>query len=329
MRLLQVCNVGRIAGGTAACAWTITRALPDVEHHVHFISQPCPETERAFSGCRVTARRPIDPDQLAQAEADVVILHNLSPRDWPAASLPTIQYVHSAGARASADVTAYCSRWLAGQCGGGDEARVLYQAVPKPVPTPMAEHRPLREHLVVGRLCTPSPRKWPPETIGFHERLAGRFPRVQWEFVGCPGPIQEDLLQACRGRAEFIDAGWSARGRLWNWDALLYHHPHLTESFGRTCAESMRAGCVPVVDRRGGFVEQVTPETGFLCGSEAGFVQAIAALQAAGLRRRMSRSAVAHADRAFSLQRFRSDLLRLLRSVASSGSAVRAVKELR
>jgi glycosyltransferase involved in cell wall biosynthesis len=182
---------------------------------------------------------------------------------------------------------------------------------------PMAQHRNLREHLVVGRLCTPSPRKWPSQTIVFYERLAGRFPRIQWEFVGCPEPMKSDLLQACRGRAEFVEAGWSARSRLWNWDALLFHHPHLTESFGRTCAESMRAGCVPIVNRRGGFVEQVTPETGFLCSSEAEFALALAQLHNAGFRRRMARSAMAHADRAFSLQRFRSDLLSLLRTVAS------------
>ena len=295
----------------------MTRALPDVEHHVHFLSPPCPETEVAFSSSRITAQRPIDPDQIARAEADVVILHNVSPRGWPGVSVPTIQYVHSAGARATADTTVYCSLWLAGQCGRVDDATVLYQAVPKPAPTSMGPHRTLRKHLVVGRLCTPSTRKWPMETVGFYERLAGQFPCVEWEFVGCPEPMRSELMQACRGRAEFIDAGWSARSRLWHLDALLYHHPHLAESFGRTCAESMRSGCVPIVDRRGGFVEQVTPETGFLCDNEADFVRALAQLHNAGLRRRMSRSSMTHADGAFSLQRFRSDLLRLLRTLAS------------
>jgi hypothetical protein len=319
MRMLQVCNVGRIAGGTAACAWTITRAVPDVEHHVHFLSTPCVETRRVFAHCRVTTGA-LGPGQLTDIELDVAILHNVSPADWPAVHVPTIQYVHSAGIRAGADATVYCSRWLARQCGRGDAATVLYQAVPRPLAPQRGDHRTLRQHLVVGRLCTPAPRKWPPESVAFYERLAHSFRNVQWEFVGSPDSMKSELLQACRGRADFLEAGWSARGRLWHWDALLYHHPHLTESFGRTCAESMRAGCVPIVDRRGGFLEQVTPETGFLCDCEAGFAQAVAELEDSGVRRRMSRSAIAHADCAFSLQRFRSDLLQLLRTLASAAA---------
>jgi hypothetical protein len=316
MRMLQVCNVGRIAGGTAACAWTITRALPDVEHHIQFLSPPCDQTRRAFAGCGILASQQIDPQQLATADPDVVLLHNTGPHTWPGGPIPSIQYVHSAGRKGSADVTVYCSRWLAKQCGTGEGAVVLYQAVPKPPTSGLGESRRLRDHLLVGRLCTPSPRKWPPETVGFYERLALRFPAVRWEFVGCPEPMKPNLLKACRERAEFVDASWSARSRLWNWDAQLYHHPHLTESFGRTCAESMRAGCVPIVDRRGGFAEQATCETGFLCGSEDEFAEALDRLHDRSRRRAMSLAAMQHADKEFSLQRFRSDLLRLLRGVA-------------
>ena len=53
MRLLQVCNVGRIVGGTAACAWSITRAFPDLEHHVAFLSSITDETQRGFAGTHV------------------------------------------------------------------------------------------------------------------------------------------------------------------------------------------------------------------------------------------------------------------------------------
>lgn len=316
LRLLQVCNVGRIAGGTAACAWTVTRAVPEAEHHVHFLSAPCPETRRAFSTCGVTTGRQFGSHQLAGLSPDVILLHNIGPGGSPL-SVPSIQYVHSSGRRAPADATVYCSGWLAKQCGCSADGDVLYQAVPKPPRTDIGDSRTLREHLVVGRLCTPSARKWPPETVEFYARLAAQFPTVWWEYVGCPQAMQPELLQACRGRGRFVDASWSARSRLWRWDALLYHHPHLTESFGRTCAESMRAGCVPIVDGRGGFMEQVTPETGFLCEGEAGFAQALSELQDPGSRRRMSRAAMSHADRVFSLQRFRSDLLNLLRRLAS------------
>lgn len=48
LRILQVCNVGQITGGTAACAWTITRALPWAQHTVAFLSPVSGDTREAF-----------------------------------------------------------------------------------------------------------------------------------------------------------------------------------------------------------------------------------------------------------------------------------------
>jgi glycosyltransferase involved in cell wall biosynthesis len=225
---------------------------------------------------------------------------------------PTLQYVHSRGTRAKADITVYCSAWLAAECGRGSDGRVLYQPVPKP-PAPLhADRRSLRQNLRVGRLCTPTARKWPEEIVEFYRRLAQCCPEVDWEFVGCPPEMQGRLSDACSGRGTFIPASRHARSRMWTWDALLYHHPHLTESFGRTAAESMRAGCIPIVDGRGGFVEQVAEGTGFLCADNDDFCEALQSLSDPSVRLRMSRAAMAHADETFSLQRFRCDLLRLL-----------------
>jgi glycosyltransferase involved in cell wall biosynthesis len=316
MHLLQVCNVGHICGGTAACAWTLTRALPHVAHTVAFLSNPTESTRHAFAHCRVETWPRVTEDHLAPLRPDVLLLHNISAdRVQPIRSTVTIQYLHSVIRPAAADVTVACSDWLREQYPPGTVASVLHQAVPQPPPprNPGGDTRALRTRLVVGRLCTPIQRKWPAELVPFYARLAPRHPTVDWEFVGCPEPLQPRLQDACQGRGVFHPAGWTARSHLWRWDALLYHHPTLTESFGRTAAESLRAGCIPVTDARGGFREQVKPDTGFLCNDADTFDRALAALHDPAHRRAMSRAA--QADDRFSLRRFGSDLLQLLRSI--------------
>lgn len=315
MRMLQVCNVGRIVGGTAACAWTVTRALPDVEHCVVFLSEPCGETRRAFASRRVEVWRTVDEERVRKLAPDVVLLHNTSAgRVRGVLQQPTIQYVHSRGSRLTADRTVYCSRWLAGACGEGSGA-VLLQGVPRPLRAAGGATRELRERLVVGRICTPTAQKWPGQVVEFYTDLAARFSDVDWEFIGCPPVLQVALQHACRGRATFAAASWGARSRLWTWDAMLYHHPEVTESFGRTVAECMRAGCIPVVDDRGGFREQVPAGCGYLCREERDFGAALTELLDPTNRRRGARAAMAHADDEFSVERFRSRLLRVLRTL--------------
>jgi glycosyltransferase involved in cell wall biosynthesis len=164
---------------------------------------------------------------------------------------------------------------------------------------------------VIGRLCTPTRAKWP-DDVSFYAALASRFPNVRWEFVGCPAHLQPELQSACGGRAAFFPAGWQMRSRLWHWDALLYHNAAITESFGRTVAEAMRAGCIPIVDDRGGFREQIIPSCGFLCHDDDEFAAATAMIQSTGTRQRMSRACRAHADERFSLRRFGMQLLERL-----------------
>lgn len=83
----------------------------------------------------------------------------------------------------------------------------------------------------------------------------------------------------------------------------------IPESFGRTVAEAMRTGCVPIVDANGGFVEQVPPNTGFLSDKPMEFAAAIKRIQSVREREDISRNARIHADAAFSLAAFRVRLL--------------------
>src|SRR5687767_5084087 len=132
MRLLQVCNVGRIVGGTAACAWSITRALPEIEHHIAFLSPITEETRLAFAGTTLHRCEYVTNAFVRDLQCDSVILHNTSPsRVERITAAWALQYVHSKGTRAQADCTRYCSRWLAAQCLGAraTDDDVFYQGV--------------------------------------------------------------------------------------------------------------------------------------------------------------------------------------------------------
>jgi hypothetical protein len=319
LHVLQVCNVGRIVGGTAACAWTATRALSACRHTVAFLGLIADDTRRAFTDdCRLLNWNRVTAPAVDGIAPDVVLLHNTSSsrcdKHLPAVSL---MYRHSQSTPVAADLTLYCSGWLAKRS-GGEPGQVCLQAVPKPIrPAVGCDSRPLRDQLVIGRICTPQPNKWPNEVAEFYSLLAGRFPQIRWEFIGCPAELQTRLLSACHRRATFWPAAWEARSRLWHWDALLYHNPRVTESFGRTVAEAMRAGCIPVVDDRGGFREQIEEGCGFLCRSPSDFSAAIAALQSVGKRWKMSRDCETHADERFSLARFGQELLKRFREAAA------------
>ncbi len=303
MHLLQVCNVGQIVGGTAACAWSVTRALPQLTHTVAFLSRSDAVTRQVFEPHPVLHWPHCTSDRIQQVNPDLVLLHNVSAGQaslWDGAW--AIQYVHSAGRRLPADRTVYCSRWLAEQCRAQDSS-VLWQGVPLPV-RPFTPRPRIEGRLRIGRICTPTARKWPDSLPAFYSQLAALHPHVDWEFVGCPTVMQPLLQTACSGRATFHPANWQARSHVWHWDALLYHHPTLTESFGRTVAEAARAGCLPIIDDRGGFTEQLEVLGGRGCRTWPEFAEAIADLSDPECRQRLTESIRQTANEHFSLASF-------------------------
>ena len=316
MHWLQVCNVGNIVGGTAACAWSVTRALPECEHTVWFRTPPTRETRRLFGKCRVLQGPQLPERELQRLQPEVLLLHNTprqgvswqhQPAGWSGLS---IQFHHS-GVRGKvvAEREVACSEYLRDQLGG--RCGVLYQGVSQPEPPTEPETRGLRDGLVIGRICTPSARKWPETLQADYARWAEAFPRVEWEFVGCPQGLQAGLKEAVRGRARFWPAGWEARRLMWTWHALLYSQPGCPETFGRVAAEAMRCGCVPLVDAAGGFLEQVRGEAGFCCSSWKDFADAINTLHRPGGWCHATRRCRVRGEE-FSLLRFRRQLLNLL-----------------
>lgn len=322
MHLLQVCNVGNICGGTAACAWSIVRALPTCRHTVVFLSRPTADTIAAFQPATVERWPQVTRERVVPHNPDVVLLHNTpATRCEPLTVVPlTIQYLHSRITPAVADVTLACSGWLRSQFSADAVDGVLYQPVHSEPAGQAIDTRGLRDRLVVGRLCTPTSRKWPRDLLPFYAELAGRHPHVDWEFVGCPESLVEPLRQACGGRVRFHPAEPTARRHLLRWDALLYHHPTLTETFGRTVAEAMLSGCIPIVDARGGFCEQIMPATGCLCLRRGDFDAALSQLADRSARRTLSAAAREAATVRFSGAAFSVRFRRLLTAALASWS---------
>ncbi len=303
-------------GGTAACAWSVTRALPEMEHVVVFRSAPTKATEAAFEDCEIRYQR-----QLTLSDAlsvDVILLHNIPGHgvSWDnfadLSSVPVVQYVHSnARGHAAAHRVVCCSEYLRDLI-GQPECTVLHQGVPR---APNARGTRTAEPFRIGRICTPTARKWPESLLSFYQTLTERHGGVHWEFVGCPDRLRDRLEAACGGRVQFHSAGVEARSRLHEWHAMLYHHPDLPETFGRTVAEAMRCDCVPIVDAAGGFREQVDGSDGFLCRTADDFSRAIEVLTTGVVWRDRSERCRAHADGQFSLRAFRRRLLTLLESL--------------
>jgi hypothetical protein len=180
-----------------------------------------------------------------------------------------------------------------------------------------------REPLVVGRLCNPRAENWPPEICDFYRGLAAGHPGVRWEFVGCPEALQAPLAAVCGGcggcggGATFHAASQAARSLLWRWDAMLYESAAVTHAYGRVVCEAQQAGCVPVVDARGGFIEQIEDRrTGFLCAAPEEFAAALAALAPLPARRAIAAAARLAGSARGSGERWRETFLAVLGELA-------------
>ena len=324
MRLLQVNNVGTLLGGTGACGYSIRQALPDWQHTVVFLSKVDDFTRQQF-GCDVRSESRITPQLIDEVKPDVVLFHNTAANRMPShipGEVLTVYYQHSAAlacreARRKCDLFLTVSQHLA-KLAGIDSDLVLYQ----PVPCPPNSTGTTRNTAAFGRICTPNGGKWEGQNE-FYASLSsavdalslvrGPLPKLQADFVGAP----DAFLPSARDMGRFIPASWEARSLLREWSAMLYHHPTITETYGRTVCEAQRAGCIPIVDARGGFVEQVEHgKTGFLCSSVNDFADALYRVMSGKHeinRQRMAESAAARG----SLSVWRRNFLRWVEAAAS------------
>lgn len=332
VKLLQVTNLAQIVGGTLACAWTITRALPDWEHHVVAVNsgdgEPPPETTAAFGQIPVERRTHLKPDVLQRIAPDVILFHNTSEHRMPN-WLPDcllLYYQHSGvknciGARNRCHYWWACSQHLANvlNC----KADVLLQ--PCPVPPVITDHKRTTfpdETRRIGRLCTPHPNKWrDDDLLPLYRRLSQQHEAVEWHFVGCPVQTRERLAAACSGRAVFHEAGWQQRSLLRSWNAMLYSSAS-HESYGRVVCEAQRAGCIPIVSRHSGFVEQIhNGGDGYLCQTADDFSHAVQFVLKQEIAADVSVAAVAGGNARGSLELWRKRFLGYCRAIVDEIAA--------
>ncbi len=302
MRLLQALR-GLAIAGCGATARSIIQALPDWHHTIvsSTDSESVLRTAHPFSGQEARVAPIIDARVFRSVRPDAVILHNILQSECPGIGtlrdVPTMYYYHAsysgiqplAEQRELMDAcsSVMCvSRFLADQIGLPAD-RVLYQ----PVTVPIDETARPSAPLVVGRLCNPISRNWRPEVVDFYAFLAASHPHICWEFVGCPPDLAERLSRSCGGRARFHEATPEAPLHYSGWHAILFSNSSVTHGYGRTVCEAQTVGCIPIVDKKGGFIEQITHgETGFLCTNLSEFAAALAELSDHQRRRTMGES---------------------------------------
>ena len=291
MKLVQLTNTWEL-GGTTMCALAVAKALPDWEHEI--IAPPNPRVPLP-RGVRLVDRYPFD--------ADVLVLHNIGRGRVPSLpTVPTIQFHHSRAELAPADVDLYASDWLR----DGRPGWTCYQSVDRC-------DADARDALFrVGRLTNPTQAKWGATVERVFRDVASLGLVIKRET--CGGRVD--------GAVELPLSPHAARDYLPRWHVLLYHSP-VTESFGRVVVEAMAAGCVPLVDPRGGPAETVIGGvTGFHCSGPQGFRQRVEQLFGdRELWRRMSHAARAWVRYQFSHEAFR---YRLLQAIGHARQTFRA-----
>ena len=264
-------------GGTLNCAISITKALPDVHHGIHFVgSRSEASRDVLMSEHKIEVTEGALRTSILEPY-DLVIFHNTAEANFPARipeNVFPVYYQHSKvggsiGLRRRCERSFCVSKFLASQI-GMDESTVLYQPVPR-----VKEDRDDSGPVTVIRYCTPNTNKWPEGMEKLYEQILSGIDRDKFYFlfVGCPDPIRK-RLQAVSPKFGFMAASPLAVNLLGTADVLLYDGPE--ETYGRTVCEAQRAGCYPIMSSRGGFIEQIQDnKTGNLCSSAGDFVQAL------------------------------------------------------
>lgn len=275
MRVSFVNNVSSLMGGTLNFTRDAIQALPDCEHQIVSFGKWGPDAQAAFPGVQLDFALGKDAAAVAirDFKPDLLVLNNTGADRIPNAigqAVP-VYMLHSLH-RTWSSATARChktfcvSQWLQERSGLKTDA-ILYQPVGTPPERPGGPRMHAR---LAGRIATPRKAKWDQEEYWPHLQAAVKAdPRLKVEFVGHQQrPEEVDWLLPGH-------IGHEHRNRLSSWDYMIYTS-RLEESYGRTVCEAQRAGCVPVVSRRGGFVEQIQHGVdGFLVDSPEDVAEAI------------------------------------------------------
>lgn len=330
MRMMHINNVPSLTGGTARFSHDVTKCFPDCQHTVYSLSGSWSQSDRDAFGSNCKLVTGSNPTQYARDNPhDVLVFNNTKSDLLPSQRIGqsiSVYIAHSAteSARQSANRTQkqfVVSEWLKQKL--KVDYPVLYQPIQKPnrlsIQTP--ENEPFRVwydaqqrygHTVIGRICTPSARKWRLSdwTDVFAAVDADNRYLKSFHLIGATGEAIEWVHENIKSPVFVSNASPDARGFMSYWDVLL-NPTTIPESYGRVINESRRVGCVPVVSRIAGFVEQIVDGTdGMYCDTTAQFVTAVDHVRL--WRKTFRNECIASGDRMGSLQTFRKNFLELL-----------------
>ncbi|RKI41032.1 glycosyltransferase [Corallococcus sp. AB004] len=164
----------------------------------------------------------------------------------------------------------------------------------------------------LGRWSRGDDRKYSDDFLDLVDSID--IPGSEFLCMGIPGKFRGARLPT---RVRFLENGaMPVEQFLSQLDVLIFKTDTSSwhEGWCRTVTEAMAAGVVPVVENRGGIVDQVLHgHNGFLCDSNEEFKHYCELLhREPELRQRMSMNAKAFTARNFGLKQLRADLLRLL-----------------
>lgn len=255
-------NSGNPCGGTLQATNDMILALPDCQHTVYL---PGNADRRAHEligkKAEIKYAQPV-------GKHDLIICHNTPRQHIPTKGL-VIYYLHSmAGVKDFKGPRLTVSNWLAAKA-GWDPSTVLYQPVSRPALHPQRE----AGKVTVGRICTPSDRKWRlPEWLPHMQALQAAVPGVEIHLVGCPVTLQDRVGSVLTNCVTHLPSP-ASKALIARWDVLLYTSG-IEESFGRVVREAQRVGTYPVVSNKGGFIEQVQQAGGTLVDTPEDVVKA-------------------------------------------------------
>lgn len=255
LRVLQVCNVAEILGGTLQCAHSVTKALTKARHSVFCLSgQPSTECKREFKDHRFLWGSDLQ-GEVDRFRPDIIILHNTAqerlPRIDEALCLP-IYYLHSAyPAKAGSQfrLKFSVSKFLANKV-GWQEDTVLYQPIHVPSdPDPVGARR----KGTVGRIATQKREWWDVEQT---KKFVDALPDGKKRFE--PVTVFDDIhaLTDTENRRPSV----AAKRLLWEWEYVSCLGK--SETFGRVVREAQMCGCVPIVSKGSGGPEEVVKNWG-------------------------------------------------------------------
>lgn len=260
---LRICFINNVCavGGTLGCTASMCKALPDCERMVFAFTAEWRPEPKSMMPPDVLLECGLDKNalglKLREWKPDVVVFQNTNsnmiPNDF-GSGMP-IFYQHSAfnaePSRKRCAKSFVVSKWLAKKAGVSEEL-ILYQPVDKP--HEVGKHTDRSHVRLAGRIATPGSAKWKHEDYWEH-LVAARAaePRLHVEFVGSTHDRPESWMLPGH-------IGYEHRYRVSTWDYMI-NTCSVEESYGRTVCEAQRVGCVPIVSRRGGQVEQI--EHGF------------------------------------------------------------------